>query len=107
MPFAGLFALVWLVNVPCYILGAAASALVMRSDLLLFFGSVLEQIEVDPDLREVLVVQQLHFTSVSRASKFWWQDIGRNQVLLLVLMVSHMRLFLGVFISDHWLFYHV
>ena len=57
MPLAGFFALVGLVDVPCYVLGAAASALVMRIDLLLFFGSVLEQIEINPDLREVLVVQ--------------------------------------------------
>jgi hypothetical protein len=83
MPFAGLLALVRLVDVPCYIHGAAASALVMCFDLLLFFGSVLEQIEINPDLHEVLVVQQLHLTSVSSASKFWRQDIGRYQVLLL------------------------
>ena len=83
MPFAGLFALVWLVDVPCYILGAAASALVMRSDLLLFFGSVLEQIKINPDLHEVLVVQQLNLTSVSAASKFWGQDVGWNQALFL------------------------
>ena len=104
MPLAGFFALVRLVDVPCYVLGAAASALVMRCDLLLFFGCVLEQIEIDPDLREVLVVQQLHLTSVATASKLRWQDIRRNQVLCLVIMVSHLHLFLGVFISDDWLF---
>jgi len=107
MPLAGFLALIWLVNIPCYIHGAAASAFVMRSDLLLFFGSVLEQIEINPYLHEVLVIQQLHFTSVSSASKFWRQDIGRNHLLLLVLMVSHLHLFLGVFIGDHWLFNHV
>jgi len=57
VPLAGFLALVRLVDVPRYVLGAAASALVMRCDLLLLFGSVLEQIEIDPDLRKVLVVQ--------------------------------------------------
>lgn len=106
VPLAGFFALVRLVDVPCYILGAAASALVMRCDLLLFFRSVLEQIEIDPDLRKVLVVQQLHLTSVSSAPKLWRQDVGRNQVLCLVVMVGHLHLFLSAFICDHWLFKH-
>ena len=104
MPLAGFFALVRLVDVPRYIHGAAAPALVMRFDLLLFFGCVLEQIEINPDLREVLVVQQLHLTSVATASKLRRQDIRRNQVLCLVIMISHLHLFLGVFISNDWLF---
>ena len=107
MPLAGFLALIWLINVSRYIHGAATSSFVVRGDLLLFFRSVLQQIKINPYLHEVLVIQQLYFTSVSSTSEFRRQDIGWNQVLLLVLMVSDLHLLLGVLIGDHWLFYHV
>ena len=107
MPLARFLSLIRLVNIPCYILCTASSSFIMCSNLLLLFRSILQQIKINPYLHKVLVIQKLYFTSITRASKFWWQDVRRNQLLLLVLVVRHLHLLLGVFIGDHWLFYHV